>query len=128
MDADPTVSDSPPACILDAQALAKLEQLDPGGKSGLVRRVLTTYAGSLTRLRQQIAEGLTAADHNVIRLGAHTLKSSSASIGALELSRLCADVESSVRDGTVNSLNEMIERLLAEIDRVEAALVPLIRP
>jgi hypothetical protein len=38
------------AGVLDAQALARLAELDPKGGGELVQRVLRTYAASLERL------------------------------------------------------------------------------
>jgi hypothetical protein len=43
-------SGSAAVAVLDAQALARLAELDPGGKSGLLQRVLATYTTSLARL------------------------------------------------------------------------------
>ena len=82
-----TAVESPPSHmseVLDPKSLAKLSQLDPSGQNRLVHRVLSTYRQSLARLQQQIAGGLDATDLSTVRIGAHTLKSSSASIGALE--------------------------------------------
>jgi HPt (histidine-containing phosphotransfer) domain-containing protein len=121
MDSDPQ-GDAPASDVLDAQALSKLGQLDPGGKGALVQRVLTTYAGSLARLKQQIVDGHVASDLAALRLGAHTLKSSSASVGALRLSTLCAAVEQMLREERSPELPAMVGQLLAEIDRVDQAV------
>ena len=120
--------DAPASDVLDAQALNKLGQLDPTGQGTLVRRVLATYAGSLVRHRQQISDGHAAGDVAGMRLGAHTLKSSSASVGALQLSKLCAAVEQALRDERLLELPPMIGQLLAEIDRVDEAVHRLIQP
>jgi HPt (histidine-containing phosphotransfer) domain-containing protein len=118
--------DAPASDVLDAQALNKLGQLDPTGQGTLVRRVLATYASSLARLRQQISDGHAVGDMAGLRLGAHTLKSSSASVGALQLSRLCAAVEQALRDERPLELPTMIGQLLGEIDRVDEAVRRLI--
>lgn len=117
-----SVADSP----LDPQSLARLGQLDPTGQSRLVQRVLSTYLQSLTRLRQQITDSQPNGDTSALRLGAHTLKSSSASIGALQLSSLCAAVEQVIREGQSNRLTDLMPQLQSEIDRVEEAVRLLI--
>ena len=43
-----------PSSVLDAAALARLSELDPQGNGTLVQRVLTTYATSLERSRQEL--------------------------------------------------------------------------
>ena len=112
--------------VLDAQALAGLSMLDPTGANKLVERVLGTYQGSLGRLMEQMTEARQRGDHAGIRLAAHTLKSSSASIGALDLSRLCAATEQAVREGQLDSLPALVDDLQAEARRVEQAVLALL--
>jgi len=124
-----TAVESPPSHmseVLDPKSLAKLSQLDPSGQNRLVHRVLSTYRQSLARLQQQIAGGLDATDLSTVRIGAHTLKSSSASIGALELSSLCAAVEQSIRDGQQDRLSTLMPQLQTEIIRVDNAVSSLL--
>lgn len=112
--------------VLDAQALAGLSMLDPTGANRLVHRVLSTYQASLGRLMQQMAEARERADHAAVRLAAHTLKSSSASIGALELSRLCASAEQAVREGQLDAVPSLVQDLQTEARRVEQAVQDLL--
>ncbi|MBL0088399.1 MAG: Hpt domain-containing protein [Ideonella sp.] len=116
----------PASEALDALTLSRLAQLDPTGQSRLVQRVLTTYLQSLARLRQQITDSLDQADLSAVRLGAHTLKSSSASIGALQLSSLCALVEQAIREGQRERLADLMSQLHGEVDRVDEAVRQLI--
>lgn len=113
-----------PAGLLDPQALARLHELDPTGQSGLVQRVLATYRQSLQRLLEQLRSARDAGDRDAIRHAAHTLKSSSASVGALALAGLCAQVEAGLRSGDGDAAEgaALLDRLLAEGDRVLAGL------
>jgi HPt (histidine-containing phosphotransfer) domain-containing protein len=108
--------------VLDAQALARLQALDPHGNAGLVTRVLATYTQSLQRQLEQIRAARDRADLPAVRLAAHTLKSSSASVGALVFSGLCADAESRLRDGQEDGLGALLDALDVEGRRVLAAL------
>ena len=110
------------AGVLDAKALAKLQELDPSGNSGLVARVLATYAQSLQRQLVALQAARHDADAQGQRHVAHTLKSSSASVGALALSALCADVEQRLREGQSLDLGGQLDALTAEAERVLAAL------
>lgn len=112
--------------ILDAQALAALAQLDPNGSTQLVRRVMTTYRASLARLVAQLALARKNADLAALRLATHTLKSSSASVGALSLSALCGAAESAVREGRLEGLPPLLDQLEAEAVRVDAAVLQLL--
>ena len=111
----PSPSPAPPA--LDARALAKLHQLDPAGRLGVVRRVLCVYETSLQRmldqLQVQLAPGAQA-DAALVSHVAHTLKSSSASVGALALAQACAETEKHGRQGATETLHADVVHLLAE--------------
>ena len=75
---------SPAACALDTQALSRLRELDPTGSSRLLERVASAFLRSIDRLMPEMrVAASTTSSLAVIRHGAHTLKSSSASIGAL---------------------------------------------
>ncbi len=102
--------------VLDAAALARLTELDPTGASRLLERVLQAFQTSAARLRPQFDAARRADDRAAIRLVAHTLKSSSASIGALELSQLCAQVETAIRLGADADLAAPLEALGAALD------------
>jgi HPt (histidine-containing phosphotransfer) domain-containing protein len=111
--------------LLDAQALARLQDLDPHGHAGLVQRVLATYTLSLQRLLDQLTVARTAGDCDGMRHAAHTLKSSSASVGALELSALCAQVEAGLRAGHAGesaALAPVLDRLSREGQRILTGL------
>ncbi len=114
--------------VLDAAALGRLRELDPSGKAGLLSRVLDTYAQSLERLLLQLRAARAASDAAAIRHVAHTLKSSSASVGALDLSSLCADVEARLRDEGLQGLSSQLDNLVAEGERVLAGLSSRLRP
>jgi histidine phosphotransfer protein HptB len=111
--------------LLDATALARLRELDPGGKAGLLNRVLLTYTQSLDRMLAQWRAARSVGDvgdASVMRHIAHTLKSSSASVGALNLSTLCADVEARLRDGRLEGIETALDLLTAEAERILAGL------
>ncbi|MED5619902.1 response regulator [Ideonella sp. BN130291] len=110
--------------VLDAQALERLRELDPSGANGLLNRVLRAFEGSLQRLLQQLQDARRVGDHAAMRHVAHTLKSSSASVGALELSKVCADIERRIRQDDTEGLDSLLDGMVTESDRVLAVLKP----
>lgn len=113
---------------LDESALARLRELDPDGRHGVVQRVLTAFETSLTRALGQLQEQQAAADAKTVAMLAHTLKSSSASVGALGLAAACAQVESRLRDGQTINLRDDVVLLLAHGRAAQAAVGAMLRP
>ena len=108
--------------VLDAQALERLRELDPTGQNKLLERVFKAIEASIARLMPQLDAAGAGEDWQTVRQVAHTLKSSSASIGAIKLSGLCADIESMVRQAQVQGLHERLDAMRAEVANVLAAL------
>jgi HPt (histidine-containing phosphotransfer) domain-containing protein len=113
----------PGVAVLDAPSLAALHQLDPSGANRLVQRVMVTYRSSLDRLLGELTLARRHNDAASLRLVTHTLKSSSASVGALALSALCAKAEQAVRDGRLDDLPTLLDQLEVEAARVDAAVL-----
>jgi HPt (histidine-containing phosphotransfer) domain-containing protein len=108
--------------VLDAACLQRLRELDPGGQAGLVARVIGTYVQSLAKLLEQLTQARAAGDSATLRHVAHTLKSSSASVGALVLAQVCAEVERRLREGDGLPPAEQVEAMAREAERLLAAL------
>lgn len=127
------MTDMPPppaadeASPLDAQALARLRELDPDGRSGVVTRVMRAFEASMVRQMAQLIEARDAGDTAAIGHLAHTLKSSSASLGALALSAQCAEVEQKVRAGETADLALQLEQLLLQAQGALAAVRAMLR-
>jgi len=112
---------------LDAQALARLRELDPDGINKLLERVVAAYLKSLERLLPDLAQARGPAyDLGVVRHVSHTLKSSSASLGALSLAQRCAEIETMARMGHTEGLETMLDGMLEEIAQVRIALTALL--
>ena len=116
----------PGAALLDPAALARLSELDPGGQGGLVMRVLQTYADSLRQLLDELRQARAAGRTDVLGRVAHTLKSSSASIGASGFVALCARAEASIRAADGSDLSPLLDELEDESLRVERAVRALL--
>jgi signal transduction histidine kinase/CheY-like chemotaxis protein/HPt (histidine-containing phosphotransfer) domain-containing protein len=108
--------------VLDEQSLDRLRELDPTGENKLMERVVNAFETSVARLMPQLQEAMAGLQLAGIRHVAHTLKSSSASIGALELSRICADVEAMARQQQTDGMSGRVAQLQAEVETVRVAL------
>jgi HPt (histidine-containing phosphotransfer) domain-containing protein len=93
--------------LLDQEVLAEL-RASTGDDDEFVRELIEAYvaeaAGHLDGLTQAIASGDIAA---VVR-PAHTLKSSSASIGAMRLAAICRAIEEAGRENRRDGLDDQV--------------------
>lgn len=119
---------SHPAALLDPEAIRRLRELDPTGGNRLLERVVNAFSNSLERLLPDLARARQsdAIDLAVVRHVSHTLKSSSASLGAMALSARCADIETMAREGQVQGLPEQLDAMLQDIQQVRTALAALL--
>lgn len=111
---------------LDPEALARLTELDPKGENQLLERVLRAFQASAARLMPQLEAARLSGDRATVRLVAHTLKSSSASIGALELSQVCAQVEGLIRAESADGIDPLLDTMRAALDAALSAIQRLL--
>ncbi len=124
----PNMTASPPPALLDPEAVRRLRELDPTGGNKLLERVVNAFSSSLDRLLPDLARARAGAelDLTVVRHVSHTLKSSSASLGAMALSLRCADIEAMARDGRLEGLPAQLDAMLQDIQQVRVALAALL--
>ena len=111
--------------LLDRKALDALRELDPDGSSQLIPRVLQAFTSATSRYMRQVHAARESGDVQVIKDVAHTVKSSAANIGALQLHALCVDIELKIRAGDTAALPPRLDALEAEVARVVGALARL---
>lgn len=124
----PVPAPLPDPARFDPVALDRLRELDPDGRHGVLQRVLTAFETSLARMLVQLAAERVGGNAGVVAGVAHTLKSSSASVGATLLSQTCADVERRLRTGDAGSLGGDINGLLRAGESALATVRAMLRP
>ena len=107
---------------LDAVALATLRTLDPDGRADVVHRILGTYETALQRGLLALADAARSQDADTLGRLAHTLKSSSRSVGALALAGSCATLEALVHKQRPGDLVHALTHLMADGEAALAAV------
>jgi histidine phosphotransfer protein HptB len=115
-----------PAPAIDETSLAQLRLLDPSGANNIVQRVLQTYQRSLVKAMLEYGIARAAGDLQTLGRIAHTLRSSSASVGALNFAACCRQVETLVRDGQTAGLDAPLDALQNESVRVQNAIAAML--
>ena len=99
---------------LDHSIVQELRDLETETQdTGLLASLVETFAQDASTRLTTVHRALANRDLEQIRVEGHTLKSSSANLGAVKLSSLCKDLESA---GHARSLPDAL-RLVPEIDR-----------
>ena len=90
------------------------------------REVLNSFLESVPRLHNDIRAAIEAEDPKAMEIAAHSLKSNSATLGAMELSRLAATVEGLGRSGETGNGIDLLEKMEREYIRVKPAVTQLL--
>ena len=107
---------------LDPAALATIRELEKRGSTGFVDRVIQAYLDSSPQYLENLAEAIVLKDATAAFKAAHTLKSSSANLGAVRLSELCRELEHNSRAGDTDDGVRMLSEIKAEFELVQQAL------
>lgn len=111
--------------VIDATRIAALRELDPNNCNGLVTRVvslfLVTIQQNLEKMRAHRADNREAPQR-----AAHSLISSAAQVGAMQVSVLAAKVEESMRLGDAVELESLLTRLEVAVDKAAPELNALV--
>ena len=114
-------TDQPP--VFDRGVLALLPMIAAGTQPEYADEVIALYLSSTRETLGAIRAAAADGDTKTLTRGVHTMKSSSASVGALALSQVCARDEARLRageppaPGLVERLQEAFELLEAELAR-----------
>lgn len=108
--------------VLDLQVLDQLGKVRTNGKAELLARVISLYLAESPKLMQKLKQAAGAKDAPEIARSAHSLKSSSANVGAMVLSRYCADIEASARRADTEVARKILAKIETEHARVQSAL------
>jgi HPt (histidine-containing phosphotransfer) domain-containing protein len=108
--------------ILDQGVLQSLEELGGDDDPDLFVELIDLFLQDAPHRIDELRRGLEQGDVKLLERAAHTLKSSSANVGALPLSALCKRMEEHARRNVRTELPDLLERALRMWSRVEAAL------
>jgi CheY-like chemotaxis protein/HPt (histidine-containing phosphotransfer) domain-containing protein len=115
----PSSSETSP---LDDKALQALRDLRRPGRPDVLTRVIDLFALDAPRLVTAMLEAVASNDADALRQAAHTLKSTSANVGAISLSTNCREIEQLARAAEVVVARPRVDEAMKELDRVLAML------
>ena len=110
------------AAVLDRRALTKLLDMI-GGEEASLAELIDSFLGETPALLDALQTARACGNAAELRRAAHTLKSSSADFGALELSALFREIEARARDGADHVPAELVTDAVSAFEPVRVALL-----
>ncbi|MEM7582734.1 MAG: response regulator [Acidobacteriota bacterium] len=107
---------------LERKALDEIRDLESKGAHGLLERMIHGYLRTARELQETLGEGIAQGDAEAIRSSSHTLKSNSASLGAIRLAALYERLEIMARQGVLGGAPRVLAAVEPELEKVRAAL------
>jgi signal transduction histidine kinase/CheY-like chemotaxis protein/HPt (histidine-containing phosphotransfer) domain-containing protein len=107
--------------LLAAAHVARVRQIEGLGEPRFFERLCQIFLVETRARLPRMKDALTRGDTAEIADDAHTLGSASATLGALVMSTLCAEVEEAARRGRIDEMGPRIDALSAQLVDVERA-------
>jgi signal transduction histidine kinase/DNA-binding response OmpR family regulator/HPt (histidine-containing phosphotransfer) domain-containing protein len=120
--AAPVRSATPSGTVIDRRPLDDLRDLKELGGQDFVEKTIGLYLQTTPRSLAELTQALGQGDGVVVHRVFHTLKTSSAMVGALGLSDLCKRGELAGAAGQLDEAVELLRAVQDEFTRVERAL------
>jgi CheY-like chemotaxis protein len=113
---------APAAAVLDEQALRQIRSLRQPGGPDLLKKIVALYISNSRTLIETLRDAILRSDAPGVAQAAHSLKSSSANVGAKSLTEMCAQLEATAKAGKLEPAWNLLDRMVEEHNRVLLAL------
>ncbi|HEY0063858.1 MAG TPA: response regulator, partial [Telluria sp.] len=107
---------------INHQALANIRALNKDGGDALVQKVIAAYVGDTPSHLQTLRTAIAGLDCGNLRKIAHSLKSSSANVGAEKLAQMCKEMETLGRSDTTDGAARILIDMEHEFQAVRHSL------
>lgn len=108
--------------VLDMQAIENLRTLGEEGDDSFVKEILGIYLADVPERLGAIKSARDANDRLLYIRSAHTIKGSSANVGATEVQHLAAELEQRAKSEKLSDLNASLAELESACGRARAAM------
>jgi HPt (histidine-containing phosphotransfer) domain-containing protein len=108
--------------LLDQKALENIRSIQDPDQPDLLQEVVLIYLTDARERLTVMATALADGDHETLRRAAHTLKSSSANVGAAGFAQLCARLEKLGAERTTDGARPILDEVRRLFPLVEEAL------
>jgi CheY-like chemotaxis protein/HPt (histidine-containing phosphotransfer) domain-containing protein len=110
------------ARTLDSGALDQIRSLQRPGQPSILAKVVGAFDQSVPELLTALDESIARGDADAVRKQAHTIKSASANLGAMELSQNCRELEHRASQGTLDGIASLLSRIRDDYGAASSSL------
>ncbi|MEQ8963049.1 MAG: response regulator, partial [Coleofasciculus sp. C2-GNP5-27] len=115
---------TPPAeSALDPQVLQTFHDMMGESATEMLRQLMDIYLEDTPAMLETLKIALQENNLAALQRTAHTLKSSSAALGAIKLSQLCQDLEHLSQSQVTTGLCELVAQIESEYQRVKQEVI-----
>jgi len=108
--------------VIDPVPLDAIRNLEQPGHENLLNTIIGMFLEQSVNELAGLRDALGRRSADAIREAAHSLKSSSANVGAMRVSALSYDLEQAGKDGALDLCAMLIDRLALAIDEANGEL------
>jgi len=105
------MADPDPRCVLDMSVVESLRALEEEGRASLFGELVELFVADARQQVRALEAALSGGDVRSLERSAHTLKSSSASLGATQMSALCFELERLGRAGSLEGAADLVREV-----------------
>ena len=107
---------------IDLEAISNLRELNPGDNGEFLREIISIYIEDTPKRLADLKSSLASGDVSTFTRAAHTIKGSSANVGAQVLKAVAERLEAISRKDGLGGVSGLIAECDAEFERVKAEL------
>jgi CheY-like chemotaxis protein/HPt (histidine-containing phosphotransfer) domain-containing protein len=125
--AEDSLGDETDSTVIDPQAIQTIKALQMEGEPNILSSVVKAYLTGVESKISQLRDTVSCPTLMDLQAFAHSLKSSSANVGAVVLSEICKSLEMACRNNTLDDSDPYIKAIECEFVKVKSALEEEIR-
>ncbi len=116
---------SPGAAVINRSAITNIKSMLGPESPKLLPELIDYFVSDAERLQVTAEQAINDSKPEDLHRAAHTLKSTSASFGALALSGYCRELEMLAKSGDLQGAGKILSSISIEFDRVKADLLTI---
>lgn len=118
----PTASNAITSNVIDVEALNRIRKLQRDDSDSILRKIIALFFENTPQQMQTLQQALQQNDLSSLKTTAHSLKSASANLGAMQLAATCKELETNIAQLSPSELGALVAQIDNELKNAYHAL------